>query len=110
MKATWLGMAAAAALLVSGHASAAADEAAMMALATKSACMSCHGVDKKIVGPAYKDVAAKYKGDKGAAAKLAAKVKAGGKGVWGEIPMPPNAAVKDEDIKSLVNWVLTRKY
>lgn len=110
MKATWLGMAAAAALFVSGNASAAADEAAMMALAQKSACMSCHGVDKKIVGPAYKDVAAKYKGDKGAAAKLAAKVKAGGKGVWGEIPMPPNAAVKDEDIKALVNWILTRKY
>jgi cytochrome c len=110
MKATWLGMAAAAALLVSGHASAAADDGAMQALATKSACMACHGLDKKIVGPAYKDIAAKYKGDKGAEAKLAAKVKAGGKGVWGEIPMPPNAAVKDEDIKSLVNWVLTRKY
>jgi len=110
MKATWLGMAAAAALFVSGHASAAADEAAMTALSQKSACMSCHGLDKKIVGPAYKDVAAKYKGDKGAAAKLAAKVKAGGKGVWGEIPMPPNAAVKDEDIKALVNWILTRKY
>lgn len=109
MKATWFGMAAAAALLVSGHASA-ADDAAMQALATKSACFSCHGLDKKIVGPAYKDVAAKYKGDKGAEAKLAAKVKAGGKGVWGEIPMPPNASVKDEDIKSLVHWVLTRKY
>jgi len=107
MKATWLGMAAAAALLVSGHASAAADDAAMQALATKSACMSCHGLDHKIVGP---DVAAKYKGDKGAEAKLAAKVKAGGKGVWGEIPMPPNSSVKDEDIKSLVHWVLTRKY
>jgi len=109
MKVTWLGMAAAAALLVSGQVSA-ADEAAMQALATKSACMSCHGLDKKIVGPAYKDVAAKYKSDKGAEAKLAAKVKAGGKGVWGEIPMPPNAAVKEEDIKSLVHWVLTRKY
>lgn len=109
MKATWLGMAAAAALLVSAQANA-ADEAAMTALAQKSACMSCHGLDKKIVGPAYKDVAAKYKGDKGAEAKLAAKVKAGGKGVWGEVPMPPNSAVKDEDIKSLVHWVLTRKY
>ena len=92
MKATWLGMAAAAAVLVSGYANA-ADEAAMKALAQKSACMSCHGMDKKIVGPGYKEVAAKYKGDKGAEAKLAAKVKAGGKGVWGEIPMPPNAAV-----------------
>ncbi len=109
MKATWLGMAAAAAVLVSGYANA-ADEAAMTALAQKSACMSCHGMDKKIVGPGYKEVAAKYKGDKGAEAKLVAKVKAGGKGVWGEIPMPPNAAVKDEDIKSLVNWILTRKY
>lgn len=109
MKATWLGMAAAAAVLVSGYANA-ADEAAMKALAQKSACMSCHGMDKKIVGPGYKEVAAKYKGDKGAEAKLIAKVKAGGKGVWGEIPMPPNAAVKDEDIKSLVNWILTRKY
>ena len=109
MKATWMGMAAAAALLVSAQASA-ADEAAMTALAQKSACMSCHGLDKKIVGPAYKDVAAKYKGDKGAEAKLAAKVKAGGKGVWGEVPMPPNSAVKDEDIKTLVHWVRTRKY
>lgn len=109
MKVTWLGMAAAAAILVSGYANA-ADEAAMMALAQKSACMSCHNFDKKIVGPSYKDVAAKYKGDKTAEAKLAAKVKAGGKGVWGEIPMPPNPAVKDEDIKSLVNWILTRKY
>lgn len=109
MKATWLGMAAAAAVLVSGYANA-ADEAAMTALAQKSACMSCHGMDKKIVGPAYKEIAAKYKGDSGAEAKLVAKVKAGGKGVWGEIPMPPNAAVKDADIKALVNWILTRKY
>lgn len=109
MKATWLGMAAAAAVLVSGYANA-ADEAAMKALAQKSACMSCHGMDKKIVGPGYKEVAAKYKGDKGAEAKLAAKVKAGGKGVWGEIPMPPNAAVSDADAKALVNWILTRKY
>jgi len=109
MKATWLGMAAAAAVLVSGYANA-ADEAAMKALAQKSACMSCHGMDKKIVGPGYKEVAAKYKGDKGAEAMLAAKVKAGGKGVWGEIPMPPNAAVSDADAKALVNWILTRKY
>lgn len=110
MKVTWFAMtAAAAAVLVSGYANA-ADDAAMTALATKSACMSCHGMDKKIVGPGYKEVAAKYKGDKGAEAKLVAKVKAGGKGVWGEIPMPPNAAVKDQDIKALVNWILTRKY
>ena len=114
MKATWLGMAAAAALLISGQAGAAVDAATAQALATKSGCMACHGVDKKIVGPAYKDVAAKYKGDKSAEAKLIAKVKAGGKGVWAkelgaEIPMPPNAAVKDEDIKTLVQWVLSIK-
>lgn len=77
-----------------------------LALAKKSNCMSCHQVDKKLVGPAYKDVAAKYKGDANAEAMLIEKVKKGGKGVWGPVPMPPNAAVKDEDIKKLVEWVL----
>src|SRR5512135_2298449 len=99
MKAVWMGMAAAAALLVSGYAS------ADVALATKDGCMACHSVDKKIVGPAYKDVAAKYKGDKGAEAKLIKKVTEGGKGNWGEVPMPPkggNASVSDADIKALV--------
>jgi cytochrome c len=80
---------------------------ANLELATKNACTACHAVDKKVVGPAYKDVAAKYKGDKTAEAKLIAKVKAGGVGVWGQIPMPPNSAVKDEDIKTLVKWVLS---
>ena len=75
-------------------------------LATKSACMACHAVDKKLVGPSYQDVAKKYAGDKTAEAKLIDKVKKGGSGVWGPIPMPPNAAVKDEDIKTLVKWVL----
>jgi cytochrome c len=85
----------------------AADE---LALATKSACTACHAVDKKLVGPAYKDVAAKYRGDKGAEAKLIEKVKKGGTGVWGQIPMPPNSpTVKDEDIKTLVKWVLSMK-
>ncbi len=79
------------------------------ALARAKGCLACHTVDKKIVGPAYKDVAAKYKGDAGALDKLAAKVKAGGKGVWGEIPMPPNAAVSDDDIKTIVKWVLSLK-
>ncbi len=77
-----------------------------MALAKKSNCMSCHQVDKKMVGPAYKDVAAKYKGDAGAVKMLSEKVKKGGKGVWGQIPMPPNAAVKDADIETLVKWIL----
>ena len=81
-----------------------------MALATKSACTACHAVDKKVVGPAFKEVAAKYRSDKGAEAKLVEKVKKGGSGVWGQVPMPPNSPqVKDEDIKALVHWVLSLK-
>jgi cytochrome c len=78
------------------------------ALAKAKNCMSCHTIDKKLVGPAYKDVAAKYKDDKGAAAMLAGKVKSGGKGVWGQIPMPPNN-VTDEEAKKLVAWILSLK-
>jgi len=83
----------------------AADETA---LAKAKNCFSCHTVDKKLVGPGYKEVAAKYKDDKAAPAKLAAKIKAGGKGSWGEIPMPPNN-VTPEEAKTLVNWVLSQK-
>lgn len=79
------------------------------ALAQKNACMSCHSVDKKVVGPAYKDVAKKYAGDKTAEAKLLAKVKAGGKGVWGDIPMPPNPQVSDADAKKIIAWILSLK-
>jgi cytochrome c len=79
------------------------------ALMQKYGCAACHAVDKKIVGPAFQDVAAKYKGDKDAAAKLAQKVKAGGSGVWGSVPMPPNAQVPDADVNALVNWILTLK-
>jgi cytochrome c len=75
------------------------------ALAKKHNCTACHAVDKKVVGPAYKDVAAKYKGQN-VAAKLEEKVKKGGQGVWGPIPMPPNAAVPEADIKTLVAWIL----
>ncbi len=76
-------------------------------LATKSGCLACHAVDHKVVGPAYRDVAKKYAGDKGAEAKLVAKVEKGGSGVWGAIPMPPNAPrVKPADIKTLVKWIL----
>jgi len=78
------------------------------ALAKAKNCMSCHAVDKKLVGPAYKDVAAKYKGDKGAVDKLAAKIKSGGKGAWGEIPMPPNN-VTDDEAKKLAAWALAAK-
>jgi cytochrome c len=75
------------------------------ALAKKHNCLACHQVDKKSVGPAYKDIAKKYKGQN-VAAQLEAKVKKGGQGVWGPVPMPPNAAVPDADIKKLVAWVL----
>jgi len=78
-------------------------------LAQKSGCTACHSIDKKIVGPAYKDVAAKYRGDKTAEAKLITKVEKGGSGVWGQIPMPPNTQVKPEDVKKLVEWVLSLK-
>ena len=78
-------------------------------LAKKSACTACHAIDKKLVGPAYKDVAAKYKGDAKAQAMLEDKVKKGGVGNWGQIPMPPNSGVKDEDVKTLVKWVLSLK-
>jgi cytochrome c len=78
-------------------------------LAQKNGCLACHAVDKKIVGPAYKDVAKKYAGDKGAAAKLMAKVKKGGSGVWGSVPMPPNPQVKDADLKKIIAWILSLK-
>ena len=97
-----LAVIATASMLLAGHAS------ASEALAQKSGCLACHGVDKKVLGPSFKDVGAKYKGDKGAEAKLVAKVKAGGSGVWGPMPMPANSPqVKDEDIKSIVHWVLS---
>jgi cytochrome c5 len=79
------------------------------AMMQKDGCAVCHGVDKKIVGPAYVDVATKYRGDKDALAKLSQKVKAGGSGVWGEVPMPPNTQVSEADIKALVSWILTLK-
>ena len=88
-------------------ANAAVDTAKAEALAKASNCLACHTVDKKLVGPAYKDVAKKYKGDKDAEDKLFKKVKAGGSGVWGPIPMPPNGPkVSDADIKTLVEWVM----
>jgi cytochrome c len=79
------------------------------ALAKKYNCLTCHAMDKKLIGPSYQDVAAKYKGVAGAEATLVAKVKNGGSGTWGQIPMPPNAAVPDADIKTLVKWVLSTK-
>lgn len=88
--------------LAAGQAAASAD------LAKKHNCTACHQVDKKSIGPAYQDVAKKYKGQKDAVAKLSEKIKKGGSGVWGAVPMPPNAAVPDADIKALVEWVMTQ--
>jgi cytochrome c len=79
------------------------------ALATSKNCMACHAVDKKLVGPAFKDVAAKYASDKSAVDKLAAKIMKGGSGVWGPIPMPANTQVNDAEAHKLAAWVLTTK-
>ena len=78
-------------------------------LAQKKNCMACHAIDKKLVGPAYKDVAAKYAGQKDAVDKLAAKVVKGGAGVWGAVPMPANPQVTEAEAKQLVQWILTLK-
>jgi cytochrome c len=102
-KSTALVLLASAGILAAGSASANEE------LAKKSACTACHAIDKKLVGPAYKEVAAKYKGQKDAEAKLIEKVKKGGVGTWGQVPMPANAAVKDDDIKTLVKWILAMK-
>ncbi len=93
--------AAAALALTAGVAS--ADQA----LAQKSACMSCHQMDKKVVGPSFKDVAKKYKGDAKAEEHLVGVIKKGGKGVWGPIPMPPHPQVSDDNAKKLADWVLS---
>lgn len=78
-------------------------------LAKAKNCMTCHAVANKVVGPAFKDIAAKYAGQKDAEDKLAKKVIAGGSGVWGAIPMPANAQVSDAEAKTLVKWILTQK-
>ena len=77
-----------------------------MALATTKNCMACHAVDKKLVGPSYKDIATKYAGQADAVDKLAAKVVKGGSGAWGPVPMPANAQINDADAKKLVTWIM----
>lgn len=79
------------------------------ALATAKNCMACHAVDKKLVGPAYKDVAAKYAGQKDAVDKLSVKIMKGGSGVWGPVPMPANTQVSDAEAKKLAAWVMSLK-
>ncbi len=79
---------------------------ANLELAKKNACMACHAVDKKLVGPSYADVAAKYKGQKDAVTKLQASIKNGGVGKWGQIPMPAQAQLSAADAKTLAEWIL----
>mgnify|MGYP003555003405 FL=1 len=74
--------------------------------AKQYACLSCHTTERKLVGPSYQDIAKKYANDKTASAKLAAKIHAGGSGVWGPIPMPANPALSDAHLKILVSWIL----
>jgi|SRR5450830_814955 len=92
-------------------ASALVSQAAMASadLAKAKNCMACHAVANKLVGPAYKDVAAKYAGQKDAESKLVAKVMKGGSGVWGAIPMPANPQVSEAEARTLVKWVLAQK-
>lgn len=90
--------------MAAGAAQANVDGAAAAALAQKSACMACHAIDRKMVGPSYKDIAAKYKGME--VDKLAASIKAGGSGKWGPVPMPAQPNLKDEDAKTLAAWIL----
>ena len=98
-----------ASLLIALTAVAATPAFAQADLAQKKNCMACHAVDKKLVGPSYKDVAQKYAGQKDAADKLAAKILKGGSGVWGPVPMPANSQVNEAEAKKLAAWVLTLK-
>ncbi|MHA6846325.1 c-type cytochrome [Ralstonia syzygii] len=85
---------------------AAVDAARAQTIANQNACLGCHAANRKLVGPSYQDVAAKYKGDAGAQAKLVKKVREGGLGVWGQIPMPANPKISDADLKTVIDWVL----
>jgi cytochrome c len=90
-------------------AAAAVPAMADQALATAKNCMACHAVDKKLVGPSYKDVANKYAGQKDAVDRLAVKIMKGGSGVWGPVPMPANVQVSEAEAKKLASWVLSLK-
>jgi cytochrome c len=84
----------------------AVDAAAAKALASKSACLACHAVDKKLVGPSYKDVAARHKGQADALEKVSARIKSGGAGMYGPVPMPAQAQLKDNELQLLAGWIL----
>lgn len=96
----------AAATLLATTGAFAVDAAAAKALAGKSACLACHATDKKLVGPSYKDVAAKHKGQANALDVVAARIKSGGSGIYGPVPMPPQPQLKDDELKLLAGWIL----
>lgn len=98
-----------AALLATAPALAAEDDAAMLELADKSRCTICHDVREKITGPAWIDVAKRYRDDAGALERLVVKVREGGAGAWGSVPMSPNKRVPEENIRKLVTWILSLK-
>jgi len=109
MKSQWVGIAAVAiALMFAGQAEAAVDAVAFKALAKKKSCFNCHSIDRSLFGPSLKEISRKYRGNAGAQAKLAGVIKNGSKGgVWGEVAMPAYAKLSDDDIKTLVQFILS---
>ncbi len=106
MKLRWMLSAATLMLVGQAHAN---DPKAVEAMMQKNGCFACHSVEQKIIGPAYRDVAKRYAGQADAPAKLVAKVKNGGGGVWGQMGMPPHPNLKDDDIRAMIGWVLDHK-
>lgn len=96
----------AAVLILFSGAALAQNAAAAKALASKSACLACHAVDKKLVGPAFKDVAAKHRGQADALEKVSARIKSGGAGMYGPVPMPAQPQLNDDELKLLAGWIL----
>src|SRR5690554_7899067 len=92
--------------MAAGLVQAAPDPAEVQQILTKNACLACHAVENKLIGPSYRDVAGKYADEAGAAETLAQHIKQGSSGIWGPIPMPPNAAISDDDLAKVVDWVL----
>src|SRR5690625_2481227 len=92
--------------MASGMAQATPDPAEVQQILTKNACLACHAVDKKMIGPAYRDVAEKYAGEDGAAETIATHIREGSSGIWGPVPMPPNPGISDDDLAKVVEWVL----
>jgi cytochrome c len=107
MKRHWIAVAVGMSVAAGAHA--VLDNAAAEAMMKKDGCAACHEIDKKLIGPSFQDVAAKYRGNPNAAAMLRDKVKKGSTHVWGEAAMPPNVLASDADIKELVDWILTLK-